>query len=187
MSATTVRFTLNNEEHTGTLIAKKGLFWEVETEPGITKKVPVKAILNKADFDLPAPGDTRMGPAAAPAAPGTLAAQLETLEKAQAERSPSKKAAAKKAEKDPNMLELADLCKEYGVLGRIARRRLRKVLGKLPQGERWAWSKDSEALTRVREILAAKEDPADPTDTPVIPDQEEGQEPAADPEDSDEE
>lgn len=164
-TATTVRFLLNNTEHEGTLISKRGLFWEIETEPGITKKIPVKAILNR-DADLPANGETRMGPAAAaPAKPGTLAAQLETLEKAQTERSASKRKEKKeKEEKDPNVVELATLCKEYGILGRIARRRLRKVLGKLPQGTRWEWNKDSDQLQKVRDILAAKEDPADPAD-----------------------
>lgn len=162
-TATTVRFLLNNAECEGTLIAKRGLFWEIETEPGITKKIPVKAILNRND--LPANGETRMGPASTPAKPGTLAAQLETLEKAQTERSASKRKEKKeKEEKDPNVVELASLCKEYGILGRIARRRLRKVLGKLPQGTRWEWNKDSDQLQKVRDILAAKEDPADPAD-----------------------
>lgn len=147
----TVKFTLGDAECAGTLVSKKGLFWEVETEPGIVKKVPVKAVLNRADFEE----QPRQGPAN----PNTLAAQLAGIEKAAAAPK-STKAKKEKVAKDPDLIELAALCTECKIQGRIARRRLRKVMGTLPEGARWEWKKDDPKLAEVRALLLAKEDPA---------------------------
>lgn len=163
MTDTTVRFLVDGTEHTGTLKAKKGLFWQVETEPGILKNIPVKAIIQDQEPDpAPAAPAPRMGPSNT----NTLAGQLAGIQKAAEEQKtrPERKKAEKKAV-DPDLITLAALCQEAKILGRIARRRLRKEFGTLEEGARWEWNKDDPVLVKIRAILAAKEDPVPAADT----------------------
>jgi hypothetical protein len=66
---------------------------------------------------------------------------------------PAKEAAPAK-EVDPNSVPLASICKEIGISGQVARRKLRAA--KLSKDGRWAWNKDSPELKKVRELLSPK-------------------------------
>jgi len=80
-----------------------------------------------------------------PTDPTSAAAQLEA---ANAEHEPEADA------DDPDLVHLKQICFDLDVEPRIARRRLRKAIGKVGTGNRWAWKKDSPELSRVRQILA---------------------------------
>jgi hypothetical protein len=67
---------------------------------------------------------------------------------------PEPKAAAPAKEVDPNLIPLATVCKEFGISGQVARRKLRAA--KLSKDGRWAWNKDSPELKKVRELLTPK-------------------------------
>ena len=165
MTDTTVRFIHDGAEFTGRLIAKKGMFWQVETEPGIVKNVPIRSIIQDTPPEVQADPAPAAGNRIGPANPNTMAAQLAAAQRqAQEEKEkPAKKEKAKKGA-DPDLVSLADLCKEAKILGRIARRRLRKVYGTLQDGARWEWKKDDAELEKIRALLAAKEDPAPEAD-----------------------
>lgn len=73
-----------------------------------------------------------------------LAAQVKAANK------PADKAAAS----DSNLVHLKQLCFDLDLEPRIARRRLRKALGNVGTGQRWAWEPDSPELAKVRTALA---------------------------------
>lgn len=83
---------------------------------------------------------------AAPAAPATQNGQTSAATAAPAKG---------KAEVDPNMVQLADVCKELGITGQVARRKLRAA--KLPHEGRWQWPKDSEELKKAKIVLTKAE------------------------------
>lgn len=74
-----------------------------------------------------------------------LAAQVKAANK------PADKAAAAS---DSNLVHLKQLCFDLDLEPRIARRRLRKALGNVGTGHRWAWAPDSPELAKVRTVLA---------------------------------
>ena len=86
------------------------------------------------------------------AAHSELAAQLEA----------ANKPAATKTDSDSNLVHLKQLCFDLDLEPRIARRRLRKALGLVGTGQRWAWEPDSPELARVRTVLAGTMPSADP-------------------------
>ena len=55
---------------------------------------------------------------------------------------------------DSNLIHLKQLCFNLDLEPRIARRRLRKALGNVGTGQRWAWEPDSPELAKVRTALA---------------------------------
>ena len=59
---------------------------------------------------------------------------------------------AAKADPDSNLVHLKQIC--FDLEPRIARRRLRKALGNVGTGQRWAWEPDSPELAKVRTVLA---------------------------------
>lgn len=65
--------------------------------------------------------------------------------------------AAPKKEIDPNAVPLADICKELGLTGPVARRKLRAA--KANKDGRWVWQKGSKELEEVKKILSAKPEP----------------------------
>ena len=134
-----VSFKNQTGEHTGTILEDRGLFWKVRDEAGEEYQVKKTSC---TEADLPAP------------VAGTLSASLAGLlnQDPKPEPAPAKKA---KVEKDPDLVTLAELCQELRIVGRIARRRLRKALGKVGTGERWEWKKASEELAKVRTLLTA--------------------------------
>ena len=140
-----VSFKNQSGEHTATILEDRGLFWKVRDEAD--EEYQVKKTSCTA-ADLPEP------------VPGTLSASLAGL--MNANPTPAPKAEKKaKAEKDPDLVTLADLCTELGIVGRIARRRLRKAKGLVGTGGRWEWKKSAPELAEIRTLLAAKEE-ADP-------------------------
>lgn len=64
------------------------------------------------------------------------------------------KPADKSAASDSNLVHLKQLCFDLDLEPRIARRRLRKALGNVGTGQRWAWEPDSPELAKVRTVLA---------------------------------
>ncbi len=64
------------------------------------------------------------------------------------------KPAAAAADSDSNLVHLKQLCFDLDLEPRIARRRLRKALGNVGTGQRWAWEPDSPELAKVRTVLA---------------------------------
>lgn len=73
----------------------------------------------------------------------SAAAQLEAANKP-----------AKEPKEDSNLVHLKQLCFDLDLEPRIARRRLRKALGNIGTGQRWAWEPDSPELAKVRTVLA---------------------------------
>jgi hypothetical protein len=69
---------------------------------------------------------------------------------------------AAKADPDSNLVHLKQLCFDLDLEPRIARRRLRKALGNVGTGQRWAWEPDSPELARVRTVLAGTLPSEDP-------------------------
>ena len=138
-----VAFKNQTGEHTGTILEDRGLFWKVRDESDEEYQVKKTSC---TEIDPPAP------------AAGTLSASLAGLMNAAPTPAPEKK--KEKAEKDPDLVTLAELCQELRIVGRIARRRLRKALGQVGTGSRWEWKKASEELAKVRDLLTAKEEPA---------------------------
>ena len=86
------------------------------------------------------------------AAHSDLAAQVEA----------ANKPAAKADAADSNLVHLKQLCFDLDLEPRIARRRLRKALGNVGTGQRWAWEPDSPELAKVRTVLAGTMPAADP-------------------------
>ena len=69
---------------------------------------------------------------------------------------------AAKTDSDSNLVHLKQLCFDLDLEPRIARRRLRKALGNVGTGQRWAWEPDSPELAKVRTVLAGTMPSADP-------------------------
>ena len=78
---------------------------------------------------------------------------------------------AAKADPDSNLVHLKQLCFDLDLEPRIARRRLRKALGNVGTGQRWAWEPDSPELAQVRTVLAGTMPSEDP-EAPSAEDQE---------------
>jgi hypothetical protein len=143
-----VQFKNQTGEHRAIILEDRGLFWKVrddEDEEYQVKKTSVTRQFDAAELE----------PAPAPAP--TLSASLAGL--LNAAPAPTPAPATKKAEKDPDIVTLAELCVELRIVGRIARRRLRKALGQVGTGSRWEWKKASEELAKVRSLLSSP-DPA---------------------------
>ena len=72
------------------------------------------------------------------------------------------KPAAKADASDSNLVHLKQICFDLDLEPRIARRRLRKALGNVGTGQRWAWEPDSPELAKVRTVLAGTMPSTDP-------------------------
>lgn len=142
-----VEFKNQTGEHTGTILEDRGLFWKVRDEAGEEYQVKKTSITRQFEEQRPA---------------GTLSASLAGLLNPQPAPAPAP-APTEKPAKDPDLVTLADLCKECGIVGRIARRRLRKAYGVIGTGDRWEWKKDDAKLEAVRKLLSAKPE-AEPTE-----------------------
>ena len=69
---------------------------------------------------------------------------------------------ASKADSDLDLVHLKQLCFDLDLEPRIARRRLRKALGNVGTGQRWAWEPADPELAKVRTVLAGTPPSADP-------------------------
>ena len=85
-------------------------------------------------------------------------ADLSAASQLEAANKPAKADAAS----DSNLVHLKQLCFDLDLEPRIARRRLRKALGNVGTGQRWAWEPDSPELAKVRTVLAGTLPSADP-------------------------
>ena len=136
-----VEFKNQSGEHTGTILGDRGLFWKVRDDAG--EEYQVKKTSIKRQFPL-----EEQEPVSPP---HTLLGLLNPTPAAAAAPAP---ASTKSKDKDPDLVTLADLCAEYSVVGRIARRRLRGKFGKIGTGERWEWSKSDPKLADIRALFA---------------------------------
>ena len=117
-------------------------------------KDPIKAFRNRAQAQercMAILGEQET-PEEREAAHSDLAAQLEA----------ANKPAAKADAADSKLVHLKQLCFDLDLEPRIARRRLRKALGNVGTGQRWAWEPDSPELAKVRAVLAGTLPSADP-------------------------
>ncbi|MGE4374773.1 MAG: hypothetical protein AB7D01_03600 [Methanoculleus sp.] len=110
-------------------------------------KDPIKAFRNRAQAQerCTALLIGQEEPEETEAAHSELAAQLEAA---------NKPATAKRDPDGPELVHLKQLCFDLDLEPRIARRRLRKALGNIGTGQRWAWEPDSPELAKVRAVLA---------------------------------
>lgn len=149
-----IEFKNQTGEHTGTILEDRGICWKILDDEGEEYQVKKSSVTRQFDA-------AELAPKPAPA--GTLSASLAGLLAADPAPAPAAKAA--KAEKDPDLVTLAELCVELRIVGRIARRRLRKALGQVGTGSRWEWKKASEELAKVRALLTTPAaDPAPAAD-----------------------
>lgn len=86
-------------------------------------------------------------------------AHSELVAQVEAANKPADKAADAS---DSNLVHLKQLCFDLDLEPRIARRRLRKALGNVGTGHRWAWAPDHPELAKVRTVLAGTMPSADP-------------------------
>lgn len=143
-----VEFKNQSGHHTGIILEDRGLFWKVRDDADEEYQVKKTSITRQFD-------DSELAPSSQ--SPGTLSASLAGLLNPQPAPAPAP-APTEKPAKDPDLVTLADLCKECGIVGRIARRRLRKAYGVIGTGDRWEWKKDDAKLEAVRKLLSAKPD-----------------------------
>ena len=119
-----------------------------------SERDPIKAFRNRAQAQercMAILGEQET-PEEREAAHSDLAAQVEA----------ANKPAAKADAADSNLVHLKQLCFDLDLEPRIARRRLRKALGNVGTGQRWAWEPDSPELAKVRTVLAGTLPSADP-------------------------
>lgn len=156
-----VEFKNQTGEHTGTILEDRGICWKIRDDEGEEYQVKKASVTRQFDAaeleedDLPAPA-------------GTLSASLAGLLNADPAPAPAAKATPAAKVIDPDLVTLGQLCTECGIIGRIARRRLRKAFGVIGIGERWEWKKGSADLDKVRSLLKSAEpvaaDPAPAAD-----------------------
>ena len=120
---------------------------------------PIKAFRNRAQAQercMALLGEQET-PEEREAAHSDLAAQVEA----------ANKPAAKADAADSNLVHLKQLCFDLDLEPRIARRRLRKALGNVGTGQRWAWEPDSPELVKVRTVLAGTMPSAEDQEAPA--------------------
>ena len=135
-AALSVEFNHQKELRTGTILEDRGLFWLVRDQDDEEYPVKKTSILRQWE------------PEPEPASPEHTVTSLLLGGTTPAP------APATPAAKDPDLVTLADLCAEYGIVGRIARRRLRSKFTQVGTGSRWEWKKTDPKLTEVRALLA---------------------------------
>jgi hypothetical protein len=151
---TVVAYTLRGEDHTAYLVAKQGLFWLVRNDELGEHKIPAKAVDETweeadepttdaerdeliADQETPEPDADEPAPELLPL---SLAAQLDT---------------GPTLPEPSDTITLAELCDTYGVIARIARRKLRAAAaaGKLDHDHRTGWVFPRTAIDDVMKII----------------------------------
>lgn len=140
---TTVTFTTRDGEvKTGTLMRRHGALIQVMVgEDPQWVKSSLVTLESTSEGPSPATGT------------GRIAAELEKAKPTPKE--PKAKKAPK--ERDPDEVCLKDICDDYNIVPRIARKKLRKEFGILENsgsGEsRWCWPADSNDLQKVYALL----------------------------------
>jgi hypothetical protein len=145
-STTLVTFTTREGEvKTGTLMKRQGALIQVMVG-GDPQWVKSSLVTLTEGAAVPSP--------VVPSGTGRIAAELE---KATPKEKPAPKAKATPKERDPDEVCLKDICEDYGIVPRIARKKLRKEFGTLENqtsGEaRWCWPADSSELVKVYSML----------------------------------
>lgn len=143
-TVTTVTFTTRDgETKTGTLMKRQGALIQVMVgEDAQWVKSSLVTLESASPGQSPATGT------------GRIAAELE---KAAAKPEKAPKAKKEPKERDPDEVCLKDICEDYGIVPRIARKKLRKEFGTLENQasteSRWCWPADSSELVKVYSLL----------------------------------
>jgi hypothetical protein len=150
---TIVAYTLHNEDHTAELVRKAGLFWFVQDADGNEIRIPAKAVdetWEEADEptaetekeELTADQETPDEEVPTPLPATSLADQLST---------------GPVLEEPSETITLAELCDTYGVVARIARRKLRAAAAtdKLTHGHREGWVFPRTAIDDIMKIITS--------------------------------
>lgn len=147
------RYKSNGQELTGQILADQGLGYKVLPDGGDTPLFVHKKHLVYC-WDEGEPGSDPAPPIPIePMDPTSLAGQVANLTSS----TPKKKAELPKAEEGEKTIQLKALCIDFGIVPRIARRRLRKALGNVGTGQRWEWPLNSPELEAVKAVLNATE------------------------------
>lgn len=146
-TVTTVTFTTRDGEvKTGTLMKRQGALIQVMVGED-AQWVKSSLVTLESASPVPSPVGTT--------GTGRIAAELE---KAQTKEKPAPKAKKESKERDPDEVCLKDICEDYGIVPRIARKKLRKAFGTLEnqadgEASRWCWPADSDDLVKVYALL----------------------------------
>ena len=158
---TIVAYTLRNEDYTAELIRKQGLFWYVRDCDGNELRIPAKAV------------DETWEEADEPITEAEIAAVVAEQETAADEPGADEPAAgatpslADQAMAGPTTAEpseritLAELCDTYGVVPRIARRKLREAAAKGPidhdHRAGWTFLRNPANIDSIMQIITARQ------------------------------
>ena len=151
-----VEFKNQTGQHTGIILEDRGLFWKIRDDADEEYQVKKTSITRQ--FDASEAYDQEELPESHRTLSASLAGLLNPTPPAPAPAAAKAEPKSKDKDKDPDLVTLADLCTECGIVGRIARRRLRKAYGVIGTGDRWEWRKTDPKLAAVRTLLTAKAD-----------------------------
>lgn len=163
---TIVAYTLRNEDYTATLIRKQGLFWFVQDCDGNELRIPAKAVDETweeadeptAEAEIAAVAAEQETPepvaeAEPPVADEPVAAPMPSL----ADQAMAGPTTAEPSER----MTLAELCDTYGVIPRIARRKLREAAaeGHIDHDHRtgWTFDRNPENIDFIMQIITARQ------------------------------
>lgn len=161
---TIVAYTLKGEDHTAELVAKQGLFWLVTNAEKGEHKIPAKAVEETWD-EAEEPTEEEMlavqQAALEQETPADLVADLTDMEPATPSLADQAMAGPVVTEPGPT-ITLAELCDTYGVVARIARRKLREAAaaGKLlmvhQHREGWVFDRNPENIDAIMALITAR-------------------------------
>ena len=162
---TAIIFTHRGAEQHGTILADKGICYQVELDDGATLMVQKKHVIKTftADF-TEKPHKVKLAKQAKTLEADSLSSMLTKI---RAEGKVSGKKAKPAAQAKPalakpiqaktppagDLISLKQLCAELNVEPRIARRRLRNSQGQVGTGHRWEWEADSAELEVIRKAI----------------------------------
>ena len=164
---TAIIFTHRGAEQHGTILADKGICYQVELDDGATLMVQKKHVIKTftADF-TEKPHKVKLAKQAKTPEADSLSSMLTKIraegkvsgKKAkpavQAKPAPAKPTQAKTPPAG-DLISLKQLCAELNVEPRIARRRLRNSQGQVGTGSRWEWEANSKELDFIKCIITA--------------------------------
>lgn len=151
MTTKHIEFKNASGTHIAEVLANKGIYFQVRDDAGEEYAVPKKQV-TRGPWEEPTIEEeaAELTQARGPSLTAALA-QIQATDKAKAEPKAKKEPAAA----TPNLVTLKQLCFDLNMVPRIARRKLRKVMGQVGTGSRWEWAKDSEELAAVTKALSA--------------------------------
>lgn len=164
---TAIIFTHRGAEQHGTILADKGICYQVELDDGATLMVQKKHVIKTftADF-TEKPHKVKLAKQAKTLEADSLSSMLTKI-RAEGKVATKGKQAKPAAQAKPalakptqaktppagDLISLKQLCAELRVEPRIARRRLRNSQGQVGTGSRWEWEANSKELDAIRTAI----------------------------------